>query len=104
MGRRLAQDRGVVAVGDDHARSLGQERFAVQRAMVEPGRHRPEEAVAMVEIVEPFAVAEQIGARHLDLDDDDLAARVDRHDVGAAAAVERHFAHRRQIVPRAACE
>ena len=35
----------------------------MQRRMVEPRRHRPEESVAMVEIIEPFAVPEQIGAR-----------------------------------------
>ena len=42
----------------------------------------------MREIVGPFAVAEQVGARHLDLDDHHLTAGIDRHQIGAPATVE----------------
>ena len=71
-------------------------------------RHRPEEAVAIIEIVDPFAVAEQVGLGDLDLDDGQAALGVDRHQVGAAAVGQRHFADREQswrqnsrVTPRA---
>ncbi len=54
----------------------------------------------MRQIIGPFAIAHQIGARHLDLDDRDIAPRIDRHQVGAASAVQRDFGDRDQIVPQ----
>ncbi len=70
----LTDDRRIIAVGNDHAGAGRQERLPVQRRGVETGGDRPVEAVAAAEIIGPFAVTEQIGARHLDLDDDDVAA------------------------------
>ena len=52
----------------------------------------------MLEIIAPFGVAEQIGARHLDLDDGDLAARIDRHQIGTAARSQRHLRRGDDIV------
>ncbi len=54
----------------------------------------------MGEIIGPFAVAEQIGTRHLDLDDDDVAARIDRHQIGTAPVLQRHFRKRDAIVAK----
>src|SRR5688500_1993464 len=39
--RRLAQDRRVVAVGDDQPGAVGAEAVAVERLKPEAGRHRP---------------------------------------------------------------
>ena len=61
----VAHHRGIVAIGDDQPAGAGMEAFLLERLQVEPGRHRPEEAVAIIEIVTPFAVANQIGAETL---------------------------------------
>jgi hypothetical protein len=66
--RRLAHHRGIIAVGDDQPRFAGQVALLLEDSR-EVRRHRPEEAVAIIEIVEPFAVAEQVGLGDLDLDD-----------------------------------
>ena len=54
----------------------------------------------MREIIVPFAIAEQVRPRHLDLDDDDVAMRIERHQVGAAAVAQRHFGDRDAIVAK----
>jgi hypothetical protein len=64
----------------------------VERLKHEAGRHRPEEAVTIIQIVDPFVIAEQIGPRNLDLDDGQDPARADRHHVGPAPVGQRHLA------------
>jgi hypothetical protein len=95
--RRRPDDLGIVAVGDDQAGAIGAEIVAVEGREAEAGRHRPIEEVAIIEIVAPFAVAEQIGARDLDLDDDQPALGVDRDHVGAPAVGQRHLANREHV-------
>ncbi len=98
--RRGAQDFGVVAIGDDHPAAVGAVVRAVERPAIEPRRHPPEEAVAMIEIVGPFAIAQQIAALDLDLDDDHPSLGVDPHQIGAAAVAQRHFGQAPDIVAR----
>jgi len=93
-----AQDLGVVAVGHDHAAALGQERRRVQRRAVERRWQAPVEAVAVLEIVGPLAVAQEVRAADLDLDDDDMPARVDPHEVGPPATAQRHFRQAPDVV------
>jgi hypothetical protein len=64
------------------------------------GRQAPVEPVAELEVVGPFAVAEQVGARGLDLDDHQLALGVDSHQVGAPAVAQRHLGERPDVVAR----
>src|SRR5690606_9705969 len=66
---RLADDLGIVTVGDDPPGTIGPESRPIERLEREAGRHGPEEAVAIIEVIGPFVIAEQIGPRHLDLDD-----------------------------------
>ena len=73
------------------------ERLGLEWRAIEALRHRPEKPVAIIQILAPLAVAEQIGARDLDLDDGDHAAGIDRHHVGAAAVGQRHLADAEQI-------
>ena len=95
--RRLANHRRVIAIGDDEPGAIIAQAAAVEGREIEAARHRPEEAVAIIEIVGPLAVAHQIGARNLDLDDDQLAFGRKRHHVGAAAIGQRRFAEREHV-------
>src|SRR3546814_1750842 len=77
---RLAHDRRIVAIGDDQPGTRRQKGIAIERARVEPRRQCPEKTVAMIEILGPFCVPEQIGPRDLDLDDRDPALGIDRSE------------------------
>ena len=44
------------------------------------------------------AAHEQVRARDLDLDDHDAAMRIQRHQVNAPTAIQRHLRHRHQIM------
>ena len=52
----------------------------------------------MRQIIGPFAVAQHVGPRHLDLDDDDIPPRVERHQVGASPTLQRDFGNGNQVV------
>src|SRR6185295_3696588 len=80
-----------------------QSRFSRQVALFlkqsrEMRRDRPEEAVAIIEIVEPFAVADQVGLRDLDLNDGETAFGVYGHQVCSPAVGQRHLAYSEQIL------
>ena len=95
--RSFTDHRRIVAVGNDQPRFPGQIAllFEIARQM---RRHRPVETIAIVEIVEPFAVADQVRLGDLDFDDREAAVTVDCHQIGAAAVGKRHFAHREQVL------
>ena len=82
--RRFTDDRRIVAVGDDQTSFPGKIPLLFEDSR-EMRRHGPEETIAIIEIVEPFAVAEQVRLGDLDLDDREAAYTVDRHEIGAAA-------------------
>src|ERR1035437_7282661 len=67
-------------------------------------RHRnasgQEQQVAMGPVVLPFLIGAEIGHRGLDLDDPDLAASIERHQIGAAAGRQRQFAHHGKAMRR----
>jgi hypothetical protein len=86
-------------VRHDQAGAVRAEPVAVERLEAEAGGHRPEEAVAIIEVIAPFLVTEQVRPRHLDLDDHQLPLGTDRHHVGAAAVGQRHFAQGEKVGP-----
>ena len=85
------------AIGDDQPGDVGQEVGTVANPG-KFGRHGPEEPVAIIEIVGPFAVAQEVGLRDLDLNDRQPTLGVDRHHVGATTVGQRHFADREQVL------
>src|SRR5438309_7039490 len=64
----FANDRGVIAVGDDEPRFAWKVAFLFQD-LCEMRRDCPEKPIAILEIVGPFAVSYQIRPSDLDLDD-----------------------------------
>src|SRR3546814_17452564 len=50
----------IVAIGHDHAATIGPVVGAFERGAVQPGGKPPEEAVAKIEIIRPFAVAQKV--------------------------------------------
>ena len=96
--RGLAHHRGIVTVGDDQSRSIGQIPLLLEDSR-EVRRHRPEEAVAIVEIIRPLAVADKIRLGDLDLDDREASLAVNRHQVGAPPVRQRHLADGEQVLP-----
>src|SRR5205823_3399968 len=60
-------------------------RYEVARKIRRDGEKEP---VAELPVIGPFAVGAKIGERRFDLDDGDLAAAAERHDVGAATVGE----------------
>ena len=81
--RGFTDHRRVIAVGDDQPGLRGEVLLLLEQTG-EVRRDRPEEAIALVEIIEPFAVADQVGLGDLDLDNRQPALGIDRHQVGAA--------------------
>ena len=92
------QDLGVVAVGRDHAAAFGEKRVGFQWRTVQRGRQGPVEPVAIVQIVGPFAVTQQVGPAHLDLDDDDVAFGIDAHQVRPPSTAQRHLRQAPDVV------
>jgi len=78
---RGSQDFRVIAIGNDYPASVGQEIFGIQHRAVKMRREAPVKPVTMIEVVGPLAIAEQIGAADLDLDNHDLALGIDAHQV-----------------------
>ena len=79
MLRRLAMQMRTIGVGDDQPGLLWKD-LAGQVL-----RECKEQPVAMSAVILPFVIGAQILHRRLDLDDPDLAALVERHEIGAAA-------------------
>ena len=69
---------GAIGIGDNQAGFLGKD---VARQILREGEEQP---VAMGAIVLPFVIGAQIVERRLDLHDPDLAALVQRDQIGAA--------------------
>ena len=86
MLRRLAMQMRAIGVGDDQAGVGGKD---LARQILREGEEQP---VAMGAVFLPFLVGTQILDRGLDLDDPDLAALVQRHQIGAAPRRQRQFA------------
>ena len=61
VARRRPDDFGVVGVGDDHAALPGEIGLGLERRAVELGRQAPVEAVAVIEIIKPFRIAQKVG-------------------------------------------
>ena len=96
--RRFARDHRVIAVGDDQpGRAWKEARTLANRR--QRGGHRPIKAVAIIEIVQPRAVADQIGLGDFDLNNGEAALWIDRHHVGAATIWQRHLADCEQVLP-----
>lgn len=94
----VADNRRVVAIRDNQTGLRGKIPLLFKQSR-ELRRNRPEESIAKVEIVEPFAVAEQIGPGDLDLDDRQPALGVDRHQIGAPPIGQGHFAYCEKVLP-----
>ncbi len=86
MLRRLAMHMRTVGVRNDQA-GLGGENLARQI-----GREGEEQPVAMGAVLLPLLVGAQILDRRFDLDDPDLAALVQRHQIGAPPGGQRQLA------------
>src|SRR4051794_41101180 len=91
--RGFTDDRRIVTIGDNQSRLRWQIAFLVENSR-KLRRHRPKEAIAIIEIIEPLAVTEKIGLGDLDLDDRKSAFGIDRHEIGAPSVGEWHFANR----------
>lgn len=101
-GREQAGDRrphqfGAMGIGNDEA-GLGRREGGSLEERRERFRHRPEEGVAVLPIVRPLAVSQEIAARELDLGQPHKAAGIDADEVGAAAIGKCHLANRREAV------
>src|SRR3954447_15455506 len=88
MLRRVAMHVRAIGVSDDQS-GLLRENFA--RQILGEGEKQP---VAMRAVILPFLVGAQILERGFDLDDPDIAALVQRHQIGAPSRGQRQFAHR----------
>ncbi len=96
--RRFTHHGSVVTIGNEDSGIPRPETLVIEQGRQQV-RNRPEESVAIIEIVDPFLVAEQIGAADLDLDDRQFPFGPDRHQIRAPAVGQRHFAHGEQILP-----
>jgi NAD-dependent oxidoreductase involved in siderophore biosynthesis len=83
--RRLAVQVRAIGVGDDQSGVAGKQ---VARHFLREGKEQP---ITMQPVVRPLPVGAQIGQRRLDLDDPDLAALVQRHQIGTPAGRQRHL-------------
>ena len=90
----------VIAIGHDDAAAIGAICVAFERAAIHPRGQGPEEPVAEIEIIGPFAIAQQVAPLDLDLDDDHLPLSVDPHHVRAPPIAQRHFGEAPDIVAR----
>ena len=90
----LAHRFGIKAIGHDEPGLLWPEGRGVEIARRQAGGHRPEEAIAMIKIIRPFAVTAQIREADLDLDQCQTAGCIDSKDVGPTAPGKRHFGER----------
>src|SRR5262245_6821560 len=87
---RLAEKMRAIGIGDDQT-SILWKKIAAQVL-----RESEEQPVAMGPVVLPFVIGAQIFDRRLDLDDPDLAALVQRHQIGATSRRQRQLADARK--------
>ncbi len=80
---RFAVQMGAIGVGDDQP-GIEREDFVGQF----PGESE-KQPVAMRSVFRPFLVGAQILDRRFDLDDPDIAALVQRHQIGAPPGRQR---------------
>jgi len=100
QGWRRAQNFGIVTIGDDNPAGVRQERFCFQAGTIKVRGKTPIEAVAMVEIIGPFAIAQQIGPADLDLHDHHAAFCIDTHQIRTATVAQRHFRQAPHVITR----
>ncbi len=92
MFRAHAHDLSIITVGNDQS-GFGGQKLAWKRII-----HRPEKAIAPVQIALPFLVALEIGAAGFAFDNPNLSLRPERHDIDAKSAFGHEFFHRHKIV------
>ena len=97
LGR--AEHLRIVAIGDDQPGYVGTEMRLFEGLERKARRNRPAEAVTIIEIFVPLAIATQVRARAFDLDNRDAAFGIDRHDIGAPAVAKGNLANADQILP-----
>lgn len=87
-----AHDLGVITVGNDQS-GFGGQKLAWKRIV-----HRPEKAIAPVQIALPFLVGLEIGAAGFAFNNPNLAFRTERHDIDAKSAFGHEFFYRHKVV------
>jgi hypothetical protein len=98
--RRAAPSGLTPGFPDDRAfEAIGQDQTLVRRQHIarEIAAGSEIEAIAIAEIVLPFAIAQEIRPARLDLDDCDPARMVECHQIGAPAVGERQLAEHRVV-------
>ena len=85
VGKTFASDGGVIGVGDDQPALI---RHQIDR---ETRGHREIEPLAEPQVFLPFPVAAEIGNCAFDLDDNEFAVAVDRHDIDPPAIRQLEF-------------
>ena len=90
--RAHAHDLGVIAVGNDQS-GFGGQKLAWKRII-----HRPEKAIAPVQIALPFLVSLEISAAGFAFNNPNLSLRTQCNDIDAKSAFGHEFFHRHKIV------
>lgn len=73
----------IIAIGHNNPAFLGQIICTFERRAIKPLRNTPEKPVAMLKVIGPFAIAQQIASLNLNLNDDNFAFGINAHQISA---------------------
>lgn len=99
LERRRPNDFAIITVGHHDTAAIGAIVLSIKDIPVDLRRKPPIESIAEVEVIGPFAIAEQIAALDLNFDDDDPALRIETHQISAPSVAQWHFRHQPDIIP-----
>ena len=92
--RRRADLLRVETICHDESSTRGCQFRTIKRRKPKPRGHRPEKAVAIIEIFWPFSIAAQVGKRDLDLNKRQPPGSVDAQYVSTPTTTDWHFRQR----------
>ena len=96
--RGMAQDFAIICICNNYTAAAGLIRFCLQRTAIKRGGDAPEKPIAIIQIIGPFSIAQQITTSDLYFDNHHQTLGIHTHQIGAAPILERNLTKAPDVV------